>query len=378
MITARRSFPCRVPGLESLLDDLGTNEGQAVNQDATARGKGRPDDPVLVDPDLAPGDRALIETNAWALVPFAESSAKPVRTDSGFWDGRGPLYAVSATGSGIAGGLVELFASWSHPPFGEATTWQTAPTAMLLLWAAYFLFVLATLSGAGLAFEAAKAWLSLHEQRRIAPRAAELRGHYLRPGKDLDWRGQNLLRRARTAAAAITSSAVHVDGVLDAASHNVRLPALVWSVGRELADLKAAKDQAENASADGGAPVEAVVAPYRAAVARGVEAIERRVAALESYAEEVSRLDAQHRALTAAEALEGTMLELEVSREVRDAAGLAEVAAMADDLPASRAVLEQELAAAAERLSALAAPSADPTDLSRPLGADAPRSGRAD
>lgn len=324
-----------------------------MSQDAKVPGEGGTDDPVLVDPDLPPGDRALVEANSWALVPVAQSPVAAVRADSGFLDSRGPIFAVIGTGCGLAGGLVELFASWIRPPAGEATTLYTAPTEVLLLWVGYFLFLLAVVGGAGLAAEAATAWISLRRQRRIAPRVAELRGRYLRPGKDLDGRGQALLRRARAAAAAITTSEIHVDGVLDTASHNVRLPALVWSVGRELADLKTAEDKAEQSAAGGGAPVDAVVAPYRGAVSRGYEGIERRVTALEGYAEEVAHLDAQYRAVKAAEALEGTMLELEVGRDVRDAAGLAEVAAMEDDLPASRAVLEQNLAAAAERLSAL-------------------------
>ncbi|MFI0485902.1 hypothetical protein [Actinomadura sp. 9N215] len=125
-------------------------------------------------------------------------------------------------------------------------------------------------------------------------RARELerrRDRYLMP-EDLDDDGRALLGRVQAAVDAVRDSDVNREGLLDAVDNAVTLPRQEWEIAQVLAkQAKLRADHAELAGAAALPEVEAALRPLRDKLDSSVEAVTRRVEALERYAERARAAD---------------------------------------------------------------------------------------
>ncbi|HEY3872747.1 MAG TPA: hypothetical protein VGM10_30600 [Actinocrinis sp.] len=196
------------------------------------------------------------------------------------------------------------------------------------------------------------------QQLRAVELAADLREHYILVADDLDEHSRALLRRARTACATITRSDAYAHGVIDQGSHNAVLPQLIWDLARELAELT--RQHAAVAEVRHAGPItRAVLAPRASAFEAAEAALEERVAAMESYAERITRMDATCRDLDTARLLaaEDPTLDLASARE-RDALIAEEIAALTGPVTLHQGQLDldvEQLVDEARQLDELAA-----------------------
>ncbi|RKS74947.1 hypothetical protein BZB76_3471 [Actinomadura pelletieri DSM 43383] len=125
-------------------------------------------------------------------------------------------------------------------------------------------------------------------------RARELqrrRDRYLTP-EDFDDEGRAMLVRAQAAVDAVRDSAVNREGLLDAVDNAVTLPRQEWEIAQVLArQSKLRADHAEMEGASTLPEVESALRPLRAKLDLSVQAVTRRVEALERYAERAKAAD---------------------------------------------------------------------------------------
>ncbi|MFI0450701.1 hypothetical protein [Actinomadura sp. 6N118] len=125
-------------------------------------------------------------------------------------------------------------------------------------------------------------------------RARELerrRDRFLMP-EDLDDEGRELLARVQMAVTTVQESEVNQEGLLDTVDNAVTLPRQEWEIAQVLA--KQAKLRAEQAEFTETAPlpeIEAALRPLRDKLQLSVEAVTRRVEALERYADRTRAAD---------------------------------------------------------------------------------------
>jgi nucleotide-binding universal stress UspA family protein len=137
-------------------------------------------------------------------------------------------------------------------------------------------------------------------------RARALRGRrdrYLTPD-DFDATGQDLLTRVQGAIDAVRESEVNRQGLLDRVDNEVTLPREEWEIAQVLArQSKLRREQQEMLEFSAVPEVEAAVRPLRDKLAISVEAVTRRIEALEQYAERTRAADEAYRAQRRLEAL---------------------------------------------------------------------------
>ncbi|MBO2446727.1 hypothetical protein J4573_06470 [Actinomadura barringtoniae] len=125
-------------------------------------------------------------------------------------------------------------------------------------------------------------------------RARELdrrRDRYLTP-EDFDDEGKALLARTQTAIDAVRESQVNREGMLDRVDNAVTLPRQEWEIAQVLArQSKLRGEQGEFAESARLPEVEAALRPLREKLELSVEAVTRRVEALERYAERARAAD---------------------------------------------------------------------------------------
>ncbi|TDD38534.1 hypothetical protein E1287_05750 [Actinomadura sp. KC06] len=125
-------------------------------------------------------------------------------------------------------------------------------------------------------------------------RARELdrrRDRYLTP-EDFDDEGRAMLARVQAAVDAVHDSAVNREGLLDAVDNAVTLPRQEWEIAQVLA--RQSKLRADQERMEGAATLPEVTAalrPLRDKLDISVEAVTRRVEALERYAERAKAAD---------------------------------------------------------------------------------------
>jgi hypothetical protein len=294
---------------------------------------------ALFSPDVPPATRTLLNEHPDALIPASATKQDGVGRQS--------------VGESI-GGLV-LFAGI------EFGVW------LFLRWLLYVIFpdgLAVWLSGGAavlgvLLLIAGIAAMTGESRARAVAR--KYQGKYLLP-EDWDDDATALMRRAQQAVDAIQDSEVNKRGLLDAAKNDVVLPEQLWDIGRVLQQLSALRTrQADIEQQLQTARLEAVLNPQRQALELSATAMQKKVAKLEQYADEVREADAVLKVETA---LEGALqdrdryVELLASTEIAGHSGLIdELSKETDDL---RAALSRRVAAALETGQTLALASRQP------------------
>lgn len=167
-----------------------------------------------------------------------------------------------------------------------------------------------------------------------------------------------LLARAGHAVAAVRRSKVHRDDYLDRRRNDVVLPEKVW----EIAEMLRAYSRVERSTPTWakGQEVRPVLDAHRAVLQTTLEGIERRVTALETYAEQTAEADrryAEFLQIQQISAAGSDLLEL-LARSVRDDLAVAEINGLTEQATTVGEAFKTALAEARESAHALAAPAA--------------------
>jgi hypothetical protein len=132
-----------------------------------------------------------------------------------------------------------------------------------------------------------------------AYRARELRlrrDRYLTP-EDLDEDGRALLSRTQSAVDAVQGSEVNREGLLDTVDNAVTLPQQEWEIAQVLARQSRLRGEQSELLGEGAEPeVEAAMLPLLEKLDLSVQAVTRRIEALEHYADRTRAADQAYRA----------------------------------------------------------------------------------
>ncbi|MGW2686430.1 hypothetical protein ACWC6I_25150 [Streptomyces sp. NPDC001414] len=167
-----------------------------------------------------------------------------------------------------------------------------------------------------------------------------------------------LLARAGRAVAAVRRSKVHRDDYLDRQRNDVVLPEKVW----EIAEMLRTYSRVEHSTPTWAKGQEArpVLDAHRAVLQTTLDGIERRVTALETYAEQTAEADqryAEFLQIQQISAASSDLLEL-LARSVRDDLAVAEIDGLTEQATTVGEAFKSALAEARESAHALAAPAA--------------------
>ncbi|MEV4004178.1 hypothetical protein [Actinomadura sp. NPDC049753] len=193
-------------------------------------------------------------------------------------------------------------------------------------------------------------------------RARELerrRDRYLLP-EDFDDDGRALLARVQTAVDAVRDSQVNREGLLDAVDNAVTLPRQEWEIAQVLAKQSRLRaDHADMAGAETLPEVEAALRPLRDKLDTSVEAVTRRVEALERYAERARSADEVLRAQRRLESIAEKAHEYDelLADTVRDDLALPAIERLTEQGDELLRTLRERLAEAAEAGGELPPPS---------------------
>ncbi|WP_395108705.1 hypothetical protein [Actinomadura sp. SCN-SB] len=128
--------------------------------------------------------------------------------------------------------------------------------------------------------------LDLQRARELAKR----RDRYLTP-EDFDDEARALLARAQAAVDTVRDSRVNQEGLLDAVDNAVTLPRQEWEIAQVLARQSKLRVEQDEAASPSLPEVEAALRPFREKLDLSVQAVTRRIEALERYAERVKAAD---------------------------------------------------------------------------------------
>ncbi|SNR74183.1 hypothetical protein [Actinomadura mexicana] len=193
-------------------------------------------------------------------------------------------------------------------------------------------------------------------------RARELerrRDRYLVP-EDFDDDGRALLARVQAAVDAVRDSQVNREGLLDAVDNAVTLPRQEWEIAQVLAKQSRLRtDHADMAGTDTLPEVEAALRPLRDKLDTSVEAVTRRIEALERYAERARSADEVLRAQRHLESIAEKAHEYDelLADTVRDDLALPAIERLTEQGDELLRTLRERLAQAAEAGGELPPPS---------------------
>ncbi|HEY7488200.1 MAG TPA: hypothetical protein VH912_27405 [Streptosporangiaceae bacterium] len=263
--------------------------------------------------DIAPDDFAF-ETRVpthWELVSRAPAGARAGNT---------PVRAVADPS--LRGELDALVADRRHKlrarlsPMSVLAAWFVALAVLPSWWAATFPIALTALLVGFLGDDVRRA------------RALRLRrDRYLTPD-DFDQEGQALLTRTQVAIDTVQESEVNKEGLLDKVDNAVTLPRQEWEIAQVLARQSKLRTEQRDVLESGTVPeVEAAVRPLREKLDVSVQAVTRRIEALERYAERTRAADEAYRAQRHLDALAARAHEYDdlVADAVRDDLELAAI-----------------------------------------------------
>ncbi len=193
-------------------------------------------------------------------------------------------------------------------------------------------------------------------------RARELerrRDRYLTP-EDFDDEGRAMLARVQAAVDTVRDSQVNREGLLDAVDNAVTLPRQEWEIAQVLAkQSKLRAEQDEMAATETLPEVAAALRPLRDKLDVSVEAVTRRVEALERYAERARAADEVLRAQRHLEAIAEKAHEYDelLADTVRDDLALPAIERLTEQGDELVRTLRERLAKAAEAGGELPPPS---------------------
>ncbi|MFD0541503.1 hypothetical protein ACFQY7_54540 [Actinomadura luteofluorescens] len=184
-------------------------------------------------------------------------------------------------------------------------------------------------------------------------RARELerrRDRYLVP-EDFDDDGRALLARVQAAVDAVRDSQVNREGLLDAVDNAVTLPRQEWEIAQVLAKQSRLRtDHADMAGTETIPEVQAALRPLRDKLDTSVEAVTRRIEALERYAERARSADEVLRAQRHLESIAEKAHEYDelLADTVRDDLALPAIERLTEQGDELLRTLRERLAQAAE------------------------------
>jgi hypothetical protein len=165
------------------------------------------------------------------------------------------------------------------------------------------------------------------DDMRRAQALRRRRDRYLTP-EDFDEQGQTMLTRAQAAIDTVRESEVNKEGLLDTVDNAVTLPRQEWEIAQVLArQSKLRREQREVVETGTVPEVEAAVRPLREKLDVSVQAVTRRIEALERYAARTKAADEAYRAQRHLEVLAARAAEYDdlVADAVRDDLALAAI-----------------------------------------------------
>lgn len=291
--------------------------------------------------DIAPDDFAF-ETRVpshWELVSRASAGA------SGGDSSPRPVADPS-----LRGELDALVADRRHKlrvrlsPMSVLAAWFVALVVLPSWWVATFPIALTALLVGFLGDDVRRA------------RALRLRrDRYLTPD-DFDQDGLALLTRAQAAIDAVRDSQVNREGLLDKVDNDITLPRQEWEIAQVLARQSRLRREQGEVLESGSVPeVEAAVRPLREKLDVSVQAVTRRIEALERYAERTRAADEAFRAqrhldVLAARAQEYDDLVADAERDNIELAAIERLTGQSDELVRTLRARLAEAAGAADDL----------------------------
>ncbi|WUH96809.1 apolipoprotein A1/A4/E family protein [Spirillospora sp. NBC_00431] len=205
-----------------------------------------------------------------------------------------------------------------------------------------------------LALGAPSVSLDLRRARELERR----RDRYLMP-EEFDDEGRALLVRVQAAVDTVRDSEVNREGLLDAVDNAVTLPRQEWEIAQVLARQSALRaDQAAMADDTEFPEVEAALRPLRDKLDSSVEAVTRRVEALERYAERARAADEVLRAQRRLESIAAKAHEYDelLADTVRDDLALPAIERLTEQGDELVRTLRERLAQAADAAGELPPP----------------------
>ncbi|GAB3925934.1 hypothetical protein GCM10029976_019880 [Kribbella albertanoniae] len=199
-------------------------------------------------------------------------------------------------------------------------------------------------------------WFNLRDASKSSPEseaAIKYHGKYLQAA-DWDADAQQLMLRAQAAVQAVGSAEVTRRGLLDDIQNDVVLPEQLWDIGQILQKLTVLRSRHREIDAAAASVLSETVTRQAEALRRTEAAMERKVATLEKYADQVRSADALLRAERAAEQVrkdDDAYVELLASAE--PAAGTALIQDLSEDAIDLHQQLALRLAAIRETGQAL-------------------------
>ncbi|WP_346040885.1 hypothetical protein [Actinomadura chokoriensis] len=284
--------------------------------------------PVL-DPELPEKGREILASSPEVLA--AASAAAPGKPP---WEHGAMANLISAVFAGAGFGFVPLL------------VWLVAGLEMFLTVAIALGALVAVVGFAMLRVENPHRLARKHHGR-----------YYL--ADDFDEESLGYIERARAAIAAISGSEIGRAGLLDDVANAVTLPRQEWEIARTCAELTRVKRQIEKVRSKH-ASLTKVIEPQRRALETAAEATERRIAALERYADRTKAADAQYReweAFKEIEEIEADVREL-LAQTAQDDLAVAEIDRLSADTPLAE--LQRAVAEAKDAGLALAVDAEEP------------------
>lgn len=251
----------------------------------------------------------------WAAVPLLARGGAGVAAAAMVWRWTGGVEIADAStdSSTLVGALEQQLQKAVDLGHALLSVWPLAAGLVAVL-------------GAGLIADRA---LYNRQLRRLAA----VEKHLVHP-KDLTPDARELLARAQRAMTAVLDSKVHREKWLDAQRNEAAFPRQEWTIARDLRDYSRVARKAQRMpQATGNATVAELLTSRRSVLATSLHGIERRVAALEAYAEQVAEADARYAEVQEIERLAAgsdELLDL-LARTTAEDLAVAEIDRLADE-----------------------------------------------
>jgi hypothetical protein len=320
---------------------MGDRDVDPPGTSAVSRADARLRRPV-VDPAIPRADRTLLADPGTPLTPACH--ARPARRRD--YLPRDPgrrLAAVDGAAMGLTSAM--MIAVFGTVPLAvgvlglqETAPWESASSHYALLIAEIIAIITAVIFGFRVAL--------FGQPTGKVPAEEAARAHHGRYLTDLDFDapGRVLLRRAQDAIAAVTSSRVCKDDLLDQAAVSTALAMQEWDIAVALREQARLRTRRAELRTTGAGPATAALLGRQAEAADLAEySVAARVEALESYAAEVREADAAYQdwqQVSRLADLHGQHLDM-LARTAADEHGIAEIEAMSQQARAVRVAFRE-------------------------------------
>ncbi|GAA1786882.1 hypothetical protein GCM10009735_17820 [Actinomadura chokoriensis] len=301
----------------------------------------------VVDPDVPEKDREILASSPDALTAaFKPAPAKPSLEDGAVGDAA--VAILTGAGCAIAPVIVMPTAA-RRAGLAVGAVLQAGLVAAAWFGGLWVFLTVAAVIGVAVAMGAYVRFRAKNAHRL----ACKHHGRYY-TADDFDERTLQYVSRARRATRTVMNSRISKAGLLDDVANAVTLPRQEWEVARTCAELTRIElEISEVASKNAG--LTALLEKQRRALALSAEAVERRVAALEQYADRTKAASAAYREYKAIKQIEEIQADVQelLAQTVQDELAVAEIDRLSADTPLAE--LQRAVDAAKEAGLALTA-----------------------